>query len=196
MVPELVALFREEYTKHKNRISRERRAASEGDRAALAKTEREIERLVQAILDGVPGSQVKDRMAQLEARKTELRGKLARANDEAPVLLHPKMVDFYRRQIEALRENLSDTGSRRRSVAMSRDLVENIELVPVEYESRQTLAVNLHGHLAAILSMAAGPDRKTKKPPLNKDGLSESVAMVAGARNHLNLLFDAPGLGV
>ena len=41
---------------------------------------RDLDRLVQAILDGVPGSHVKDRMAELEARKAELEALLARSN--------------------------------------------------------------------------------------------------------------------
>ena len=187
MAPELVALFCEEYTKHRNKLASAQRGALTADKAALAKTEREIERLVQAILDGVPGSQVKDKMTQLEARKGELERKLARAEDDAPVLLHPNMADYYRRQIEDLRSSLADTGSRRRAVAAFRDLVETIELVPVEYEGRETLAVNIRGRLASILSMAANGGAKTKKPSRVREGVSESVAMVAGVCNHLNL---------
>ena len=63
---------------------------------------REQDRLVKAILDGVPGSRVRDRMAELEARKTELEARkteleslLADANEE-PVLLHPNLSQLYR----------------------------------------------------------------------------------------------------
>ena len=52
--------------------------------------------LVQALLDGVPGSRVKDRMAALEARKAELEADLAEAVEE-PVLLHPNMAQVCER---------------------------------------------------------------------------------------------------
>ena len=52
---------------------------------------------MQAIVDGVPGSRVKDRMAELEARKAELEALLAEAKEE-PVL------QLYRQQIARLVE--------------------------------------------------------------------------------------------
>jgi hypothetical protein len=47
----------------------------------------QISKLVQALKDGVPASAVKDELIELEARKTELRTRLERAN-EPPPLLH------------------------------------------------------------------------------------------------------------
>ena len=177
MNPKLVEVFCAEYAKHQNRVTSARQASLASDKAALAKTEREIDRLVQAILDGdLKGQQVKDKMAQLEARKAELEAKLADQTEETPVLLHPKMAGLYRRQIENLRETLADTANRRRAVEALRVLIDEILLVPVADGDKTVLSVNLRGDLAGILALAAD----TKKPP-QRDGLSESVAMVAGA---------------
>ncbi len=131
---------------------------------------------------GVPGSQVKDKMAQLEARKTELQRKLERAEQDAPVLLHPNMADYYRSQIEDLRAALADTQNRRRSIEALRAMIETIELMPLEQDGKKTLAINLRGPLAAILSLAAnGAGAQTKKPP-QRDGVFESVAMIVVCR--------------
>ena len=177
MNPQLVEVFCAEYAKHQNRVTSARQASLASDKAALAKTESEIDRLVQAILDGdLKGQQVKDKMAQLEARKAELEAKLASQTEETPVLLHPKMAGLYRRQIENLRETLADTANRRRAVEALRALIDEILLVPVADGEKTVLSVNLRGDLAGILALAAD----TKKPP-QRDGLSESVAMVAGA---------------
>ena len=159
------------------------------DKAALAKNKREIERMVQAILDGVPGSEVKDKMAELEARKVELEAKLASQTEETPVLLHPKMAGLYRRQIESLRETLADTANRRRAVEALRALIDEILLVPIAGDEKTVLSVNLRGDLAGVLALAAD----TKKPP-QRGGLSESVAMVAGAGFGFCRLFRALGL--
>lgn len=69
MSPLVYEVFCEEYTRHVNELRMERSAASQGYRSGLDKVSRDQDRLVQAILDGVPGSRVKDRMAELEARK-------------------------------------------------------------------------------------------------------------------------------
>ena len=48
---------------------------------ALAKINRDLDRLVQALIEGTPARTVKDRMAQLEARKDVLETQLAQGDD-------------------------------------------------------------------------------------------------------------------
>jgi hypothetical protein len=72
MDPALCDLFCQEYTRQTNRIHHENNAHRKGDRSALAKIERELDRLVQALMDGVPASRVKDKMTDLESRKADL----------------------------------------------------------------------------------------------------------------------------
>ncbi len=70
---------------------------------------------------------------------------------------------------------------RRRLADLIRKLVEKIVVTPVEEEGRTSLSIDLHGHLAGILSLAT----KAKRP------LSESgpelgyMKLVAGARFEL-----------
>jgi len=103
MDPSVCEIFCEEYTRHLNELRMGRNAASQGYRSELDKVTRDLDRLVQAILDGVPGSRVKDRMAELEARKAELEALLAEAIEE-PVLLHPNLAQLYRQQVARLVE--------------------------------------------------------------------------------------------
>ena len=72
MDPGLCEVFAEEYTRHMNKLRSERNASLEGYRAELVKVRKDIDRVIEAIIDGVPGSQVKDKMTRLEARKQEL----------------------------------------------------------------------------------------------------------------------------
>ena len=51
---------------------------------------RDLDRLVQALLDGAPARTVKDRMAQLEARKEVLEAQLAEGED-IKMAVHPHM---------------------------------------------------------------------------------------------------------
>jgi site-specific DNA recombinase len=84
MDPVLCDLFCQEYTRQMNRLHRENNAERKGDRSALAKIERELDRLVQALMDGVPASRVKDKMTDLENRKAGLGALERRRGQRSP----------------------------------------------------------------------------------------------------------------
>ena len=175
MDPELLEVFCEEYTHHRKKLATEQNSAITIAKTELARIEKELDRLVQAIIDGVPGSHVKVKMTQLELRKSEIEAYLEGAREE-PVLLHPNMAQFYRKQVSQLRQALTDEDCRTEAAALMRDLIDKIVLMPAEHEGRKTLSVDLYGDIAGILSMAA----QTKKPP-HRGGISEeSIKLVAG----------------
>jgi DNA invertase Pin-like site-specific DNA recombinase len=175
MDPELCALFAEEYTAHRNQLLMDHNAELVGARAELGKITREIDRLIQAIIDGVPGAQVKDKMGQLEARKIELEAKLEDGEEET-VLIHPEMGRYYRDQVAALSEALGDEDYRAEAVAIIRTLVDKVVLTPIEFDGKKTVAIDLHGELAGILSLASN----AKKPLKESDFCVESIKLVAG----------------
>ena len=142
-------------------------------RAELGKIDREADRLVQAICDGVPGSKVKDRMTELEARKTEIEAKLSNA-DTPPPLMHPNMAGYYRKQISKLRDALDYPDNRTEAADILRTLIDRIELKPIMIDGKKTLAIDLHGHLAGILSLA-----NKAKGGIREDVADKCTAMVA-----------------
>jgi site-specific DNA recombinase len=175
MAPELFAAFCDEYTRHMNLLRMEASASLDGARSELKKIAKDIDRLIDAICSGVAGTQVKDRMAALENRKTELERKL-NETDEPQALLHPNMALHYRLEVSRLHEALADDAHRDEAVEITRALVDAIVLTPVVADGRQTTAIDIRGHMAGILALAA----KTKKPP-RKDGNFEfCVFLVAG----------------
>jgi len=176
MDPELMAIFCEEYTREKNRLVAEKNAAIIGAKAELTKIERDIDRLVQAIMDGVPGGHVKDKIGRLEARQAELEARLDGAAEE-PVLLHPNMAEFYRQRVSRLREALTDEEYRMEATALIRELIDRIVITPVEHEGRTTLSIDLYGDIAGILATA----NQTAKPPQRDSFAEESIKLVAGA---------------
>ena len=60
-----------------------------------------------------------------------------------------------------------------------RALIHHVELRPVEKDGQQTLAVDLSGHIAGILTLAA----KGAKPSGQVIDYIEETTLVAGARN-------------
>jgi hypothetical protein len=63
--PALCAEFAAEYARHMNQLRASQDAARAQQRAELARVTRDLDRLVQALLDCVRGSQVKEKMAEL-----------------------------------------------------------------------------------------------------------------------------------
>lgn len=92
---------------------------------------------MQAILDGVPGSRVKDQMAALEIRKAELEAALAEAVEE-PVLLHPNMAEVYRAKVARLVDCLNDERDRTEAVEVLRGLIDRIVLTPKDQDGRRS----------------------------------------------------------
>jgi hypothetical protein len=124
---------------------------------------------------------MKAQLDGLEARKAALTASLAGA-DEPPPLLHPDMATLYRARVAALTRSLESGGGAGRGGGGAVLAISAIVLTPAD----GTLAVALRGDLAGILAVAAN----TKKPSA-VDGLAAQFEMVAGARNHLKLLFEA-----
>lgn len=177
MDPQLLAVFCEEYTAHMNRIRMEGSRRTEGYRAEHAKLTREIDRLIQAIMDGGPGAQVKDKIAAAESRKAELDTLLAEAKEE-PIRLLPNMAKHYRDQVAGLCEALNDEDRRTEATTIIRSLVDRIVLRPTASSGEETLAIELKGHLAGILTLAS----KAKRP-LDESGLDvKFTKLVEGPR--------------
>ena len=179
MDPALFKEFCDEFTQTVNRLRMERSAELICQRKELDRVQRDLDRAIQAILDGVPGAQLKDRIGALEARKAELQAILAEAT-ESPALLHPNMAETYRSRIAALQEHLQDLECRSAAIETLRSLVGRVDLVPENGE----LSIVLRGDLAAMLSFAAD---KKKPGTISGTGLSvfgSQGSLVAGARNH------------
>ena len=175
MEPARTKIFCEEYARAMNRLHAEHNAQRAADADALSKAERDLARLVQALLDGVPASAVREKMAELEARRDALRNRLA-ASEDTGIRLHPNMAEYYRTQIADLRAALTEAGRRMEAAEIVRKLVDRIELSPVVRSGRKTLSVSLYGRLAGILAMAT----KAKAPLDESDASMRVTKLVAG----------------
>ena len=183
MEPALFKEFCAEFTAEINRLRMQEWASQAAWEAELPRIDRELDRLVDAICDGVPASKVRDRMIYLEARKTELEHLLANAH-EPPPLLHPNMADVWRQRVAALHEALQDEGSKAEAFEVLRSLIDRVTLVPEDGQ----LAIELRGDLAAMLAFSANK----KRPAIERTDLEAQLSLVAGARNHR----DCPPLAV
>ena len=181
---DLVQIFCEEYTRHRNKL-----AAAQDSALSEAKAEREKLRkargnVVQAIRDGIAAHLLKDELESLAAKLDSLEELIARGSKEPRPLLHPAMARRYREEVAALRDALSRSGGRGEVAEQVRDLIGKIVLTPKP--GREDLQIDLHGDLAGILSMAAGkktePKRERLRTAVNDNTPEPSkIALVAGA---------------
>ena len=186
MDPAMFREFCEEFTREVNRQRIEGRATLDAAQAEIRRIDRELERLLQVLLNGGAADTINAAMLKLEARQKDLRAALSGA-DDAPPLLHPEMAQHYRRQVgelcDALREETE--AQRMEATEILRGLIKDVALTPTDGE----LAIDLRGDLAGILAVAAGAMsgngvQKRRKLPLGaalSADLVQQVEMVAGA---------------
>ncbi len=176
MDPEHTRVFCEHYTKTMNRLVAEHNAGLEASRSELERIDRQLDKLVEALMNGVPAARVKDKMQALEDRKVALEQERD-SGKQMPVSLHPNLSAYYREQIGELRSALQDESKRAQAAEAIRALIDKIELVPTRLEDgTEVLAVDLHGKLAEILTMAL----KSPKPLKDGDPVVECTKLVAG----------------
>jgi site-specific DNA recombinase len=174
MHPELVATFIDEFHRELNRQRAEQDGRRDRNARDLEKTERDIRRVIDAIKAGVPGVAVKDEMASLEARRTDLLAQFEAAPPPMP-RLHPNLAELYRHKVMNLAEALNDDHTRLKAAECIRDLIEEVRLVP----ENGKLRIELYGELAALINMA-------NEHPRSK-GTGVQVTLVAGTCNYREL---------
>ena len=168
---ELFEEFCQEFTREMNRLLMEEHGRQAGARRELVQLEGQRKKLVQSIMDGVPGSLVKDDLIAVAARREELECQLAQVGQPKP-LLHPNMAALYRSKVNQLAEALEHPDTRTEAAEALRVLVQAIILTP----QGDKLGVELRGDLAAMLGAA----QNAKRSPETGD-LSLQVKVVAGA---------------
>ena len=124
----------------------------------VRETTAQIHRIIDAIAEGTDTADMRLRLKELDARKTELAAKIAACAASDVIELHPNLPKIYRRKVADLQAALNkDPISRAEAAECLRTLIEKIVVVPGEKRGETT--VELHGHVPAILAFAAGPKR-------------------------------------
>ena len=166
--PDLVREFVAEYQREFNRLRQGEEAAHDVKRQELAKVQREIANIIEAVKAGLFAPSMKDELTALETRKEMLIAETAEAKEEMP-RLHPGLAEIYRKKVADLTEALNDDSLRTEAAEVLRSLIERINLIPREGE----LAIELVGALAGILALG-----KEKRP--RPFGSGAQITLVAG----------------
>ncbi|QNQ61300.1 recombinase zinc beta ribbon domain-containing protein [Brucella sp. 6810] len=144
MAPEVAAEAMRAYAEETNRLNRERRSNGDAWKAELAKVEKQIRGIIEAIKEGMFHPSMKGEMDALEARKAELAERLA----DTPDIL-PSASAIYAKKVAALTAGLAKPDERPQAAAALRMLIEKIVLTPGP--ERGEIFATLHGELRTIL---------------------------------------------
>ena len=162
-------------------MNRQRSALASEKRTLQAELERvtkQIDKLVDAIIEGANALAVNAKLNVLEGQKAALEGKLA-ATPEAEPLLHPALATIYRNVVEELETLLRQPDTRREAFGLIRGLIDAVVLTPLDGK----LEIELRGDLAGILAMSEAG--KASASSAREKALQ--IKMVAGACNHREL---------
>ncbi len=158
------------------RIFAERFDDDEGYSSECARLEAREDRMIKAIMDGYANPRLKQEMADVLARKTELEHLIA-STEEAPVLMHPNMGARCREEVTRLFGSLNQDKSRAEAIELILSLVDFIVITPDRRRGGST--VDVHGDLAGILNIAAG-----KKETEDNEFDLRKIRLVAGLTPH------------
>ena len=181
MAPEVAAEAMRAYAEETNRLNREHRSNGDAWRTELAKVEKQITGIIEAIKDGMYQSSMKDAMNGLEARKAELTALLASTPEDVPDIL-PNAAPIYAKKVARLTEALNRPDDRTEAAEALRGLIEKIVLRPGP--KRGEIEATLFGELRTILEwtqrQATGKAQNTNTPGAKLSGVSVSVVAGTG----------------
>ena len=186
MAPELVKEFIAEFHREVNRLSRNREVDLGLQRRELDDVNRKLRGLIEAIAEGLRAPGLQAKLDELEQRKTVLEAELAAAPPPAP-RLHPNLAEIYRRKVADLQAALADPKMQAEALEILRGLIERVVLHPAE----KGFEIELIGEIAAMVDLGAQNKKAGPEGSAVPDAYRCSVKVVAGARNHLDLLLSA-----
>ena len=173
--PKMIEAFVAEYQREWNRLRTTEVSERDTLQAELKSVTQKIDKIVDAISEGMYHTSMKEKMDALEVRKGELTIRLASMDDAAaPVHLHPSIAQIYRQKVADLTASLNDDLARPEATEALRDLVSEVRMVPDDGDEHGHV-IELYGELGAILALA---DDANDKPRRLTGGVS--VPMVAG----------------
>ncbi len=171
MHPDLVKEFIAEFHAEVNRQNRGHQLTMENKKRDFAEITRRHSGLIDAIADGLRTTGLKERLEQLEQRKTELAQAIAEAPPVAPQL-HPNLAELYRRKVADLQRAIEDPSLREEALTILRSLIDHVVISPAD----SGFEVDFVGEIANMIKVPGGRD------VLNLGHYAISVKRVAGAR--------------
>lgn len=176
--PDVVAAYLEEFRATWAEERRRRIATRADTDRQLRDITAQQDRIVDAIVAGIPAEQLKARAEELQRQRAAIEA----AQDDLPeipaMVAHPALIEAYRQQVAALTCIAAED---RASAAKARPLVDRlVDFVTVgpRADGKRGAELLLHGDLATILGLSAPERTKAADPKASGDCM---LTVVAGA---------------
>ena len=199
LTPERVEEFIRAFTEELATLQRESTSRRAQLDQQLAGVERRLHGVMRAIEDGAWSDTLRARLTELETAKTRLAAEIANLVAPSPLRLHPNAAALYAAKVADLEVSLNAPEIRAEATEALQSLIARVVLTP-DAAAPDRLAAELHGDLAMILGLASAasepaPKRRRRaggrnEQPPGTDVLGSQLSVVAGARNHLDLLLS------
>lgn len=173
MRPELVREFIAEYNHELDRLTASNDLDGRQRAQELARIDREIRAIIDAIKAGFRTASMQSELLTLEGDREKLL-KAIKAKQPKLVRLHPSLDQIYRKKIARLEENLNEESVRIEAAEGLRGLIREIRLIPEEGE----LQIELVGDITSILAFS-------NESPRQASSAGALITLVAGERYHL-----------
>lgn len=178
MQPELVAEFVTSANEEFNRMRSEEEANRESAGRKLIKVQKEIDKLIDSLINGYRGPELQSRLDELTAEKMALKEKIE-ATPPPPVRLHPNLSQIYKQKVADLRNALTHEDTRTHAFEIIRGLIEK---VIIRASDENGYEIELIGDIAAMVEVSiSDPDRrKAHYRSVFYDKTKRSVRLDAG----------------
>jgi site-specific DNA recombinase len=175
MQPDEVKFFVERYNTEANQAWSARTVRRQDLEAELRRVQKQLDKTVDAVIEGHRSPEVLKRLSTLEQRKAELTAEPSAPEEPRPAL-HPGIATVYARKVAALADALNDPAERMVASGALRELIDTVRLVPEDGRLR----IELFGQLGALMELCQ--ENKNKHPRRVVAGVSHvsAVTLVAG----------------
>ena len=150
MDPALFAAFSEAFVEEWNRAAGVQSSGRDQAVRELAKVERKLKGLIEAITDGFRAAGLQEQVATLEGQRISLSAKLAETAVPEQPRLHPNLPQSYRRQMERLGEALEAGPDNIAALEAVRGLIERIIIYPLP---EHCFEIEILGDIAAMIRL-------------------------------------------
>ena len=193
--PSLVAEFVRTFAAEQALIHREAIVASTRLHSDLEEVERRLAGVLQAVENGAWSNSINGRLCELEACKAKLQQDIEAGSDlPMSVQLHPNVADIYRARVADLQIQLARPEVAGEAATTLTRLIQRIVLTP-DATAENGLAVDLHGDLALILSLASGGNARKGAPTTSLSHNEKLPTALANATAMGSLLTVVAGTG-
>ncbi|WP_422664757.1 recombinase family protein [Ascidiaceihabitans donghaensis] len=165
--------FVAEFQREVDRLRKATTSELASNKKRLANVARQIDRIVDHIVNGTDTKSITSKLVDLEAEKESLEAEVSQSEDSTTVIPIHNIGQVYRAKIRQLTDGLSDPAIKLQAIEAIQGLIDHIKVTP----TNTGFDVELHGELGAIMEMV---DQNDRRPAVYTAGRSLSVVAGVG----------------